>query len=62
MAADINTDLELYADTLYIKMRNISWAVGHSDNSKMQALVTTILKYLSLTIHSILYSQILIVI
>lgn len=61
MAADINTDLELYADTLYIKMRNISWAVGHSDNSKMQDLVT-ILKYLSLTIHSILYSQILIVI
>lgn len=60
MAADINTDLELYADTLYIKMRNISWAVGHSDNSKMQDLVT-ILKYLSLTIHSILYSQILIV-
>lgn len=61
MAADINTDLELYADTLYIKMRNISWAVGHSDNSKMQDLVT-ILKYLSITIHSILYSQILIVI
>lgn len=60
MAADINTDLELYADTLYIKMRNISWAVGHSDNSKMQDLVT-ILKYLSLTIHSILYSQTLIV-
>lgn len=60
MAADINTDLELYADTLYIKMRNISWAVGHSDNSKMQDLVT-VLKYLSLTIHSILYSQILIV-
>lgn len=60
MAADINTDLELYADTLYIKMRNISWTVGHSDNSKMQDLVT-ILKYLSLTIHSILYSQTLIV-
>lgn len=60
MAADINTELELYADTLYIKMRNISWAVGHSDNSKMQDLVT-ILKYLSPTIHSILYSQILIV-
>lgn len=61
MAADINTDLELYADTLYIKMRNISWAVGHRDKSKMQDLVT-ILKYLSLTIQSILYSQTLIVI
>lgn len=61
MAADINTDLELYTDTLYIKMKSISWAVGHSDNSKMQDLVT-ILKYLSFAIHSILYSQILIVI
>lgn len=61
MAADINTDLELYTDTLYIKMKSISWPVGHSDNSKMQDLVT-ILKYLSLAIHSILYSQILIVI
>jgi len=56
MVADINTDLELYTDTLYIKMKSISWAVGHTDNSKMQGLVT-ILKYLSLAIHSNLYSQ-----
>jgi len=61
MVADINTDLELYTDILYIKMKSISWAVGHSDNSKMQDLVT-ILKDLPLAIHSILYSQILIVI
>lgn len=61
MAADKNTDLELYADTLYITMKSISWAVGHSDISKMQDL-NTILKYLPLPIHSILYSQILIVI
>lgn len=61
MVADINTDLELYTDILYIKMKSISWAVGHSDNSKMQDLVT-ILKDLPFAIHSILYSQILIVI
>lgn len=55
MVADINTDLELYTDILYIKMKSISRAVGHSDNSKMQDLVT-ILKDLSLAIHSILAS------